>query len=53
VCVALGTQHAKRMRRIVICGLPGCTIFSTLRHDFREKLLNIKMYVLIFCITLC
>jgi hypothetical protein len=25
--VALGTQHAMHMRHIVICGLPGCTIF--------------------------
>jgi hypothetical protein len=27
VSVALGTQHAMRMRCIVICGLSGCTIF--------------------------
>ena len=39
------------MRRIVICGLPGCTIFSTLRHDFREKLLNIKC-AFWFCLRL-
>jgi hypothetical protein len=25
--VALVIQHAMRMRRIVICGLPGCAIF--------------------------
>ena len=26
--VALVIKHARRMRHIVICGLPGCTVFS-------------------------
>jgi hypothetical protein len=46
VFVALGTQTAKRTRRIVIYGLSGSKIFSMLFHirkEFREKtLLNIK-----------
>jgi len=40
VVVAFGIQHAMCMGHIVICGLPGCTLFFTLskkRHDFRKK----------------
>ena len=38
--VALGIQCAMRVRHIAMCGLSGCTIFSTLshkRHAFRKK----------------
>jgi hypothetical protein len=36
VCLyRLGIQHAMRMRRVVICGLPGCTVFSVLSHKPR------------------
>jgi hypothetical protein len=40
VCVALGIQHAMRMRHIAICGLPRSTIlFHTLRNGtiFEKK----------------
>jgi hypothetical protein len=47
VCIARVIQHAMRMRRITMCGLPGFLYFYTLphkRHDFRgkKKLLNTK-----------
>jgi len=45
-----------RMLRIAICGVPGSTVqyFSTLshkRHDFRGKVTEHKMCVLIFSTT--
>ena len=38
--IALGIQHATRMRHVFICGMPGCTVLFTFahkRHDFRKK----------------
>jgi len=50
--VALVIHHAKRMRRIVFCDLSGyTTFFPTLshnRHDSRKKVIEQKMWVLIF-----
>jgi len=43
VLVALGIQHAMRMRRIVICGLSGSTIFIHITEH--------KMSLLIFSTT--
>ena len=50
------TQHAKRMRRLilsaVVClALPYFSTLSHKRHDFREKLLEHKMCVLTFATT--
>jgi len=46
VFLALVIQRAKRMRNIVICGLPEFTTlfptFSYKRHDLRKKSLKIK-----------
>jgi len=53
--VALGIQHAKCMRHIVICGLSGSTVFSQLSHkwhDFRKKCYKSNMCILAFSATL-
>ena len=56
VSVALGMQTAKRMRRIIFSSvaclaLPYFPTLSHKRHDFREKVTEYKMCVLIFSTT--
>jgi hypothetical protein len=61
VFVALGTQHAKRMRPIILSSVvcPAVQHSSTLshkRHDFRKqkkKFTEHKMCILIFFKTFC
>jgi len=57
VFVALGIQHAKRMRCIILwsvacLALPCFFRISHKRHDFRKESYWTKMCVLIFCTTL-
>jgi len=56
--VALGMQHAMRMRHIVICSLSGCTVFfdilSYKERHFRKKVTAHKMCVfIIFIVAPC
>jgi hypothetical protein len=54
VCVyTLGIQHAMRMLYIVMCDLSESTIFFTSYkwHDFRKKVIERKMFVLISSTT--
>ena len=44
VCVALGIQHAMRMRRILICGLPGTKIFSFHAIPYTARFSKKKCY---------
>jgi hypothetical protein len=53
--VAVGIQHATRLRHIFVCALPGCAYLTTLRHkrhDFIKKAIVRKMCVLVFYATL-
>ena len=57
VLVALGTQHAKHMRHMVICALPALQYFSTLIHKRQDlkkkkKVIEHDMRVSIFSTTL-
>jgi len=48
--VALGIEHAKHMRRVILSSVAlqyFCALSHT-RHDFREKITEHKMRVLIF-----
>ena len=57
MCVALVIKHAKRMRLIVLSYVACVTLplfvftLSHKRHDFRGKVVEHKMCVLIFCTT--
>ena len=54
--VALGTQHAMRLRHIVIMAIPALQYFSTLshkRHDLKKKSLFEHKMCFDFLYNLC
>ena len=49
VCIALGIRQAKRMRHIIICSMPGSTVFFYIISKtvwFSKKVTENKMRVL-------
>jgi hypothetical protein len=54
MCITLGIQNAMRVRHVVICGLPGATLFFNFvseQYDFRKEVIENKMSVMIFPTT--
>jgi hypothetical protein len=51
VCVALLIQHEERVRSIIVVYVLSGSTISHKRHDFRKKVPEYKIYILIFSIT--